>query len=184
VTLMAWGHLSEDILMDLLEGTADEGARQHMAACAECRARVEAAREGLGRSIEAEVPEPPPLYWEAFRRQIGRRLDGDEAAGHRLRLRWWPAAAAAALVVGALLVPRTTPVAPTLAGAPLPAWSPLPPADDDTGLGLLRALGPETADLGEAADCRDAADCVAGLSDEESQALAEALRAEIQGELL
>lgn len=177
-------HPAEDVLLEVLEGTADHDARDHVSRCEACRARVAAAEEGLGLSRDAEVPEPPPLYWEAFRRQLGRQIEGTESKLLGSRHRLWPAIAAAAVVLAVLGVPRSTfaPVPPSTTVAPVPAWSALPPAAEDSGLGVLSGLA--SADLSLTADCRDAADCVAGLTDEESRALTEALRGEIRGGVL
>jgi hypothetical protein len=170
--------------MDLLDGSVDDAAREHVSGCEGCQERVATVGDGLVHAHDAEVPEPPPLYWEAFRRQIGRQIEGAETTD-RQHLRWWPGLAAAALLLALLgglrsvPVPGTSPLAPV---APVPAWSALPPVEEDTGLGVLSGL--ESADLGSTAECRDAAECVVGLSDEESQALAEALRGEIRGGVL
>lgn len=177
-------HPAEDVLLEVLEGTADPDARNHVSGCEACRARVAAAQEVLGLSRDAEVPEPPPLYWEGFRRQLGREIEGTEVELRTGLHRWWPAIAAAAVVVAALGIPRSSvaPVPPSTAVAPVPAWSALPPAAEDSGLGVLSGLA--SAGLSLTAECRDAADCVAGLTDEESRALTEALRGEIRGGVL
>jgi hypothetical protein len=88
--------------------------------------------------------------------------------------------AAAAAVIIAVWVPGTPPgVVPTLAPV-LPAWSALPPAESDEGLAVLAAIAPKASEaLGSVADCRDWGNCLAELSDEESRALAEALRGQL-----
>lgn len=180
-------HPAEDVLLEMLEGTAATETKDHVSRCETCRARIAVAEEGLLDSRHAEVPEPPPVYWDAFRRRVGQQIEETEAAALGGRHWWWPAVAAVAVVLvavaGPRLSPRLVPVTPaTLSGPPVPAWSALPPAAEDTGLGVLSGL--ESADLGSTAECRDAADCVAGLSDDESRALAEALRGEIRGGVL
>ena len=67
-------HLSEERLQDVVDGAADEDARAHVTVCPGCRRRADEAALGLALAHEADVPEPSPLYWEAFRRQVGRRL--------------------------------------------------------------------------------------------------------------
>lgn len=173
-------HPADDVLMDLVDGTGERDAREHVAACDACRSKVEAAAEGLHLSRGVEIPEPPALYWEAFRRQVGRQIESVGSGPVSPPLRWWPAVAAAVLVVGLFVsrTPRPDP-ASLVVPAPVAAWSALPPAEDDEGMGVLSAL--ETADLGSTAECQDAADCVAGLSDDESQALTDALRNQMRG---
>ena len=167
-------HVADRELMDIVDGLGAPEARGHLAACGECQGRVEAARAGLRLAQAADVPEPPPLYWEAFRRQVERRITEEPRA--RWSWRWTPALAAAAALVAlvSFLPSRRSPPAATPAPL-LPAWSALPPAEEDGGLSVLQALASSPEDLAPVADCGGVADCVAGLSDEESRALAAAL---------
>lgn len=173
-------HASVEDLMGVLEGQGARHALSHLDGCAQCRARLEHAREGLLAGRDVDVPEPSPLYWEAFRRQVSRRISADERA-----LGWWrlgPALIAAALLVALVSVlpfrihgPGASPVPQTL-----PAWSALPALEDDGGLSVLEAMTPSAEDLGPAAAC-GAGECLAELSDEESLAVAGALRDELAG---
>jgi hypothetical protein len=74
---------------------------------------------------------------------------------------------------------RSIVTAPTHTAPRLPAWSALPPADEDPGLPVLEQVAPAVADAAASAECGDLAECVVGLSDEESRALADALREKI-----
>ncbi|HLA77787.1 MAG TPA: hypothetical protein VJU18_09430 [Vicinamibacteria bacterium] len=168
-------HLTDERLIDLLEETAGAETRRHAEECRPCQVRLQDARAGLKLAQSAEVPEPSPLYWEHFRRQVGHRL---EAAQPRRwpRLAWGGllATAAAALVL-AVWMPGTP--SGGRGTAQLPAWSALPPSDGDQGLAILAVIAPQASEeLGVVADCHDVGNCLAELSDEESQALAEALR--------
>jgi hypothetical protein len=170
-------HLSDQELMDALEGDA-QGA-SHLDACGECRAQLEAAREGLRLAVTAEVPEPSPLYWEAFRRQLDRRLDERRPARG-----WWrltPMLAAAAVlvaIVGVLPLQMGAPPSPSPASAP--TWSALPPAEEDGALSLLEASISSSDDLREAGVATGTEE-LAGLTDDESRALTEVLRREMVG---
>jgi hypothetical protein len=168
-------HVRDDELMDAAEGTASAGARRHVQACAACRERVEAAASGLDLAQDADVPEPSPLYWEAFRRQVGRKV----GAERRWRpAAWAPALAAAAVAVIAigLLTPNRQPAQPT---STVPAWSAsLPSTEDDSGLAQLSALAAEAEDMAFAG-CNGIADCLSGLSEEETLALADVLSQEL-----
>jgi hypothetical protein len=177
-------HLGEAALIDLLDGVADAPARAHAASCLHCRGRLEQATAGLDLAREADVPEPSPLFWESFRHQVGRRIEaGDPPPAWRrfAALPWL--AAAAALVAVAVLVPRGPGPAPASpAASVLPAWSALPPAEEDPGLEMLAAVLPGNTGLGPLAECQGLGDCLAeasALSEEESMALTEALQREL-----
>jgi hypothetical protein len=177
---MMWTHLSDAVLMDVVEGTAGDKAGRHVAACASCRARVDEARAALGLAAAATVPEPVPSYWEVMRRRVAQGLR--EAPAARSRRPLWAAAAAAgaAVIAVVVLVPGKTPAPPVATpAASLPAWSPLPPADEDPALPILELVAPTVAAATPAALCSDVSECVVGLSDEESGELADALRAQL-----
>jgi hypothetical protein len=178
---MTTSHLADDVLLDVIEDGSTEAARGHLGGCAECRQRLADAREALALLADADVPEPSPLYWTAFRQQVERRLQSP--VSRLLRPAFLvPLLAAAAAVVVALWTP-SPPAPPTpgtlVAGAVLPAWSALPAADEDEALMMLGALVPATEEAPVAAACEGAACLMAELSDEESAALADALRREL-----
>lgn len=177
---MPW-HLPDEKLMDVMEGVATPGEREHAASCVVCRARVEEARKGLEHAGEAGLPEPSPLYWEALRRQVGRRLVAEGRASW-----WWrlgPALAAAAALV--VLVPALKTPEPTPVGASglLSAWSALPASEDDPGLSVLAGVASGGVDLAAVRQSARLAEDLAELSEEDSQALAEALRLRLQERL-
>jgi hypothetical protein len=170
-------HVPEARLMEAIEGTWADG-RAHLEACAECQARLADAREGLALAREADVPEPSPLYWQSLRLQVRQAV---EREGRRRSSFWGVAfrpalAAAAVLAAIAMLVPHSVPRPEPSAERTLPAWSALPPAEDDPGLDVLRAVAPAVADAALPAGCAGLTECVADLSDEESRALAERLQ--------
>ena len=75
--------------------------------------------------------------------------------------------------------------APTAAPMPspsLPAWSPLPAAEDDEGLQVLEGLAAAGRDAGDWDEPSGLAPYLASLTDEESRALAESLRGRKGGE--
>jgi hypothetical protein len=174
-----FGHLPEETLMDVVDGTAAPRAREHVGACQDCRARVAAAAEAWALAQVSDVPEPSPLYWEAFRRQVGRSIQGEGR-------RWWlrylvPLTAAAALLITLtrVKVPAVIPSpSATTAQSVLPAWSALPPADDDPGFEVLRAVASGDSELASSYERSSVQEMLWDLSDEESQALAERLKAD------
>jgi hypothetical protein len=172
-------HLSDEELLDALEGEGPSAARAHAAGCTLCSSRLDEARDGLGLTRQAEVPEPAPLYWDAFRRQVGRRV-ADEG---RNRWRAWflPALAAAglALVVWGPRPPHVPAPQPLL-----PAWSALPAESEDEGLAVVQVFAPTIDDLRPLAGCGRGSVCLPELSDEESRALLKALEGEMKEKTL
>jgi hypothetical protein len=175
------GHLTDEMLIDAADGATEP--LRHARDCADCRRRLDAMRGTLDEAIAAEVPEPSPLYWEAFRAQVERRIDG----GSRVRrpFAFWPAlAAAAAMLVassGLLTGLRGSIPRGDTGSSPARAWSALPPEADDEAAQVLEGA---LASLGEdpvVGDCRGLAHCLAALTDEEQEALAEAVRSELGG---
>jgi hypothetical protein len=172
-------HLNEESTIDAAIGEASADVRRHLDACPECLERVAHAREGLDLAAAAEMPEPPPLYWESFRRQVGHRVAEEP---RRRVVSWWaPVLAAAAAVLIATAVSRRQAPAvtePTPAVA-LPAWSALPPAEEDSGLDVLKAYAITDDTLETALPSDSVAGTLADLSEDESADLAEALRREL-----
>jgi hypothetical protein len=172
-------HLSEESTIDAVNGEAPPEVRRHLEACPECAARVTEARDALALAVGADVPEPPPLYWETFRTQIGRRV----AEEPRRSLVPWlvPVLATAAAVLIAVSFQRGgASVAPMpSAAAVLPPWSALPPAEEDQGLAVLKAFELTDGNLEAALPAESVAGALADLSDDESADLAEALRREL-----
>lgn len=161
-------HLEDDVLLDVIEGAASVEAARHARECAQCAGRLADAREGLALAAGAEAPEPSPLFWHGFRRRVAA---GIETELPRLRFGRFltPALLATAATVAVLsFIPRD------------PALVLVSPAP--------RALAPVVAEGDEAAvdaaasedlGCSDVAACVVSLTDEESRALADALRADL-----
>jgi hypothetical protein len=172
-----FGHLSEESLMDVVDGVGSPPAREHAAGCSVCRSRVSEATEAWALAEASEVPEPPALYWEAFRRQVDRRIQGE---GRRRWLRVLaPLAAAAGLAIAFSVVgPSRTVVTPPSAPAVLPAWSPLPPSENDPGLEVLKAVVAGDSDLVTIYERTGVQEQLWDLTDEESQAVAERLKTE------
>ena len=168
-------HLSDESLLRLVQGDSAEAERAHLSACGRCAERVEEARAGLALARLADVPEPSPLYWEAMRLRIERRI----AEEPRRSPRWaWlaPILATAAAVAVVVLTTGRAHAPAALPGPTLPAWSALPPAEDDVSLEVLEGVAVADGDLGTDDEGRGVSAFLAGLSDEEYRALADSLR--------
>jgi len=161
-----WGHPPDERLLDIAFGVAASELRAHAEGCARCRERVDGARAGLGLAREADaLPEPSPMYWEAFRRRVDREI---VAAPAPRAWGWRPALLSAAGLL--VLVAALNPLLPTPESAQqprtLPAWSALPPVAEDTTLQLISELE-ATEELVAAESTRLG---IAGVVDELSEA--------------
>jgi hypothetical protein len=118
-------HLNDTEFIDVIEEidlneeveTLAVERRRHVESCDECRARVEALRHTLAQALDADVPEPSPLFWDHFGARVSQAvneagnparssfLDWLKPANWRLpkgresSLRWAEAGAVSALVV-------------------------------------------------------------------------------------
>lgn len=179
------GHPPAEELIDIAAGHAAADALRHVAECSACREQIDDLRASLESLREADVPEPPPLYWPAFRRQVARRLEED-ARRPRRRASWlWLPALAGAAVLALAVAPHLgrlppPPPAPAPAEAFVPAWTPLPEPADDTGLAVLSALA-STGGMLSLPECEGLDECLAGLPEDDARGLAQAFRAELQG---
>jgi hypothetical protein len=173
-------HLSDEALLLTLEGNTPASA--HLDACPDCAGRLAEATGGFDLARAAHMPEPSPLYWEAFRHQVGRRIEMDGAGpSGSWRWAWMPLLAAAAVAV-VVAIPFWK--APLATPAPvLPAWSALPPADQDDGLAVLEGVDLAAADLPAVTDERGVAEALADLSDDEAHAVEAALGPRPEGQL-
>lgn len=166
-------HLEDDVLLDVIEGAASIEATRHVGVCAFCARRIADARAGLSMAAGAEAPEPSPLFWDAFRGRVASAIEV-EPRQRRFGGFFAPALLATAAMVAMIAFFSRGGPAPVVAPGSLPVWSSLPAADDAALEGFPGAVAAD-----ELAGCRDVAACVADLSDEESRAFAEALRAEL-----
>jgi len=173
-------HLSEKSLLSLAQGGGASAERAHVTACGRCAERVEEVRAGLALTRLADVPEPSPLYWEAMRRSVERRIA--EEPRRSPRWAWLAPVLATAAAVGVVALTTGRAHAPAaLPGPTLPAWSALPPAEDDASLEVLEGVAVADGDLGTDDEGRGVGAFLIGLSDEEFRALADSLREAGQG---
>lgn len=171
-------HLQDEALLDMVEHAGSDEARGHLRACPECASRVADLRRTLEAVRDAGVPEPPPAYWGALRREIARQVGEGESSHAWTSVRFWAPGLALAGALGVALV-----MAPSTIRAPhptVPAWSAVP-ENEETVMTALQGLEPSSEDLASAAGAATIADEVAGLSDEERLELTQALRVEMKG---
>ncbi len=171
-------HLSDEMAMDVVENGPREPTRAHVAACAECGQKIEDLRTVLDAVRGAAVPEPPPEYFARLGREVGRRIDAEpSAAGWRAWL-WVPALG----VAGAAALFVAVPLGPAQGGRgsdpTLPAWT-ATAADEDIAMTALVGLEPTAEDVAVATGQVGIANEVAGLSEDESVALAGAVQTAI-----
>jgi hypothetical protein len=172
-------HASERALLDLALGEGKRADRDHASACAECASHLAELRQGLALARKADVPEPPPLYWEALRRDVSRRI----AEEPRPLAGWnrFAALASAAAVLAILFSSGRATRRPVDAPAPvLPSWSALPPTEEDPGLVVLEGLVRSDGDLTAWEEGRSLGAFLADLSEADGRALADTLRGGIE----
>lgn len=106
-------HFDEATLIDLLDGQGSGAQLSHLDECAGCRAELSALRATLAQAADAAAPEPSPLFWEHFSRQVNERIDAPAASpwtawlrGPRLAL------VSAAVVILAVVIGSQTVRAP------------------------------------------------------------------------
>jgi len=166
-------HLTPDEFVDMLESGDAASAPAHLASCAACRKQLDDLRAALTMASGAEVPEPSPLFWDAFSERVRTAIEEDP----RPRAQWWTRLAlpATALVAAAALVlivrvssPRpSTPFAPRQAAtSDAPAREALPEIDDSLALVAELAASFDVGEAGLAAR-GDAEHAVTHLTDGE-----------------
>lgn len=150
--MKAMAHLSDDQLLDLVEGHASEDVRAHAGSCVLCADRAAPLRLVLSRLADDPAPEPGPWFWTRFSERVEAAVAADATARRawwRAAWRWKPAAAlalaAAGLVVAVLLLgpsedvgrrpPERAGGAPSAAGV-----EPAPLLADDATFELVAAI--------------------------------------------
>lgn len=206
-------HLSRDELLLAAEALARDRPREgsnarHVDACDACREQVVSLARSLEEVLDAELPEPSPLFWDQFSRRVsaavraGTRDGASAGAGGPWRRQWhlaWPewrvvaplaglaGAVALAVVVATGRTPRVeTPAPAALAGTSEPPAVEAPvlaESADDEAWAAFSTLAAEVdaADEGLSVPPPGAAEgAVLQLSDEERAELIRLLRAEIE----
>jgi hypothetical protein len=175
-------HIQDEEWITLVEDGGDPEQRAHVVSCVACQATLSEVREGWDLAREAEVPEPSPLYWESFRRGVGRRIAQPPAFRTASRsLRWALAASVLISLSLSLIALREQAVTRNPGAATLPVWAPLMPSEEDPGVPVLEGL--DVADLSHAA-CSDVSLCLADASEEDGERVAVELRKELKGRSL
>jgi hypothetical protein len=189
-------HLTPDERLALIE--AEEAPRHpHLAACARCRAGIDAARAALAEARSVEVPEPSPLFWDHLSARISTAAAAEPEAPRSRRV-WWRMLVPSAVALGAVVLAvwlgpsatktRTVPAPGTVAARPEP---PAPPADieaaasgdDEAWAMLVQMAGKfDSETLGDALGTSEATGAdlaMSDLSERERASLADLLRAEM-----
>ena len=99
-------HLTFEQISEIAESrTPRAGGREHLDACAECRATLERVQRLLdsARSLPREVA-PPPEVWSALQARVKSAPRAVPVRGRAWNVAWWAAAAAIVFVVGAALL--------------------------------------------------------------------------------
>lgn len=99
-------HFSESELLDAAEGRLAGDRQRHAGECVACARQVDDLRTVLARAVDAEVPEPSPLFWDHLSARVREEIAHEAPTrwGWASGLRPWPVAATVAAVAIALLV--------------------------------------------------------------------------------
>jgi hypothetical protein len=188
------GHLSPDLLVDLAEGTRPESRVPHLATCDVCRKQVADLRAMLA-TINVDVPEPSPLFWDHLSARVREAVQAEEARGPawwRGRLSWTFAAAVslAVVILAVSVTMRTTPdtngVRSTGVASSETRGDVVVLAADDPSLTLLTDLAADldwdrAADAGMTMEIGATERVVAELTDAERVELGRLLREAMSG---
>ena len=190
-------HLSPEDVIDVLDGCAQDQVARHAESCRDCRVLVDDARHATGLAATDELPEPSPLFWTQFSKQVGEAVRrAPEPARSWVGLFWgWRALPVASVVVLAVLVGVTQWQGrhdPRLAGAELASAPPVGqvellalPADDEPWSLVSQVMADIAADETSAAAMPESigsADrALESLSESEKGELTRLLKAEIGG---
>ena len=131
-------HLTDVELVDLVDGTLAPARARHLDACETCRTKASAIRETLARAVEAEIPEPSPLFWDHFsaRVQEGLRTESVASSGwfswaQGATVKWAMSGALLTLVLVAVVWRASAPRPASSTSGPLATASSTGPADPD-----------------------------------------------------
>jgi hypothetical protein len=141
-------HLTPEELLDLAEGSRPLSSVPHLAACEVCRQQLDDLRDVM-TTLDADVPEPSPLFWEHFSARVHEAVVAEAAPArswYRVG-RWsWGLVAAMSAAVVVIAVSLTVRTPPARTGAPSPVAEVSsgdvgsPPAVDDPSFSLLGDL--------------------------------------------
>jgi hypothetical protein len=100
-------HLTADELVDAAEGTLESTRVAHASECAMCRGEIERLAMVLRAAIDADVPEPSPLFWAQLSSRVHHAIAAEESTPRHWTPEWlrWPVLApiaALAIIVMAL----------------------------------------------------------------------------------
>jgi hypothetical protein len=179
-------HLTPEELLDLAEGTQSFSSAPHLTTCEGCRRQLEELRDVMvAIGVDADVPDPSPLFWEHFSTRVQQAVTADAVSARPWfgvgRWSWGLAAvmSAAVLTIAVSLTVRTPPTAISV-----PAVAETPGNDvgsatvvDDPSFSLLGDLA-GSLDWDSAAEAGMSVDV--GTADTAVTELSQAERTELQ----
>lgn len=189
-------HLTEDELIDGVEGMLARDRQAHLATCDACHRGLAALASVLSETKQVAMPEPSPFFWNHFSERVRVAIDADANAASRWPewLRWQvlaPLGAAAVIIAGLLLALPKEDRSSTDAGrlaldAPVALDAPDAPdarVPSDTWVMLANIVGDLDIDTASAAGVvvrpGVAEQAVLELTAEEQQELTRLLKAEL-----
>ena len=114
-------HLSPEEFVDAAEGTRTDASLPHLAECDRCRGELADLRRTMAVAVDADLPEPSPLFWQHLSARVGERIDAEITNVGRT---WWQASIRPRLLVplsAAALLVLIVALAPSFRSARVPA---------------------------------------------------------------
>jgi len=100
------GHLTSGELVDLAEGSRDDRAMPHLAACDVCRRQLAELRAMVSvgdLNAGGDVPEPSPLFWDHLSARVHDGVRNERVPARASFLLFWPRVTVAALGLAIVL---------------------------------------------------------------------------------
>ena len=149
-------HLTDIEFVDLVDGTLAPARARHLDACETCRASASAIRETLSRAIDAEIPEPSPLFWDHFSARVHQGVRAESVApsgwfgwAQSATVKWAMSGALLTLLVVAVVWRASAPRPAASASEPVATASSIDPdafdPDLDEAWALVRTVADDVA---------------------------------------
>ena len=96
-------HLTDEQIADAATGGLAASQAAHLSVCAACAAKVRELEAVVREVAAVDVPEPSPLFWQHFTRNVKDGIDEPQTIRAGWRLPWVAAWATATVVVISLI---------------------------------------------------------------------------------
>ena len=183
-------HLTPEELLDVAEGTRSIASAPHLEKCEACRQQLDELRDVMV-SLEIDVPEPSPLFWDHLSARVREAVAADHGRARSwFGFRRWSGGLAAAMTVVVVAIavslstrtptPAVTHVPTSVVAEPVAEVGSSPTGDDPSVIRLGDLAGgldwDSAAEVGITMEVGAADSAVAELSEAERIELQRLLR--------